>query len=48
MREQVGHAIARPRFVLSLSDAFTICAVVIAAVGIYGVSAYWVAHRRGA
>jgi len=32
--------------VLSLSGAFTMCAVVIAAVGIYGVSAYWVARRR--
>jgi putative ABC transport system permease protein len=46
MREQVGSAISRPRFVLSLSAAFTICAVVIAAVGVYGVSAYWVARRR--
>ena len=46
MREHVGNAIARPRFVLSLSGAFTMCAVVIAAVGIYGVSAYWVARRR--
>jgi predicted permease len=46
MREQVGNAIARPRFVLSLSGAFTICAVLIAAVGVYGVSAYWVARRR--
>ena len=46
MREQVGDAIARPRFVMSLSAAFTVCAVVIAAVGVYGVSAYWVARRR--
>ena len=30
----------------SLSGAFTICAVLIAAVGVYGVSAYWVARRR--
>ena len=46
MREQVGAAIARPRFVLSLSGAFTICAVLIAAVGVYGISAYWVTRRR--
>jgi len=46
MRDQVGEALARPRFVLSLSAAFTICAVLIAAVGVYGVSAYWVARRR--
>lgn len=46
LREQVGDAISRPRFVLSLSGAFTICAVLIAAVGVYAVSAYWVARRR--
>ena len=46
LREQFGDAIARPRFVLSLSGAFTICAVLIAAIGVYGVSAYWVARRR--
>jgi putative ABC transport system permease protein len=46
MREQVGDAIARPRFVMSLSGAFTLSAVVIAAVGVYGVSAYWVTRRR--
>jgi ABC-type antimicrobial peptide transport system permease subunit len=46
VREQVGEAISRPRFVLTLSGAFTICAVLIAAVGVYGVSAYWVTRRR--
>jgi predicted permease len=46
LREQVGDAISRPRFVLSLSGAFTVLAVLIAAVGVYGVSAYWVARRR--
>jgi len=46
MTEMLGDSIARPRFVLSLSGAFTICAVLIAAVGVYGVSAYWVARRR--
>ena len=46
MRDQVSNAIAQPRFVLSLSGAFTICAIVIAAIGVYGVSAYWVARRR--
>jgi predicted permease len=46
VREQVGDAVARPRFVLTLSGAFTICAVLIAAVGVYGVSAFWVARRR--
>jgi ABC-type antimicrobial peptide transport system permease subunit len=46
MRQQVGEAIARPRFVLSLSGTFTICALLIAVVGVYGVSAFWVARRR--
>ena len=46
MTERIGDAIERPRFVLSLSGVFTICAVVIAAVGVYGVSAYWVTRRR--
>ena len=46
IEDSIGDSIARERFVLSLSVAFTICAVVIAAVGVYGVSAYWVARRR--
>ena len=46
LREQVGLTIARPRFVLSLSAAFAVTAVLIAAVGVYGVSAYWVSRRR--
>jgi putative ABC transport system permease protein len=46
MTEMFGDSIARPRFFASLSGAFTICAVLIAAVGVYGVSAYWVARRR--
>ncbi len=44
--ESIGDSIARERFVLSLSVAFTISAVAIAAVGVYGVSAFWVARRR--
>ena len=46
MAEVFGESVARPRFLASLSGAFTICAVLIAAVGVYGVSAYWVARRR--
>jgi putative ABC transport system permease protein len=46
MAEMFGDSIARPRFLASLSGAFTICAVLIAAVGVYGVSAFWVARRR--
>ncbi|MGH9220931.1 MAG: FtsX-like permease family protein, partial [Vicinamibacterales bacterium] len=46
MRDAIGDSIARPRFLASLSGAFTVSAVVIAAVGVYGVSAYWVTRRR--
>jgi len=46
MADRVGDSISRPRFLVSLSGAFTICAVLIAAVGVYGVSAFWVARRR--
>jgi putative ABC transport system permease protein len=46
MAEAFGDSVARPRFLASLSGAFTIGAVLIAAVGVYGVSAYWVARRR--
>jgi predicted permease len=46
MAEVFGDSVARPRFLASLSGAFTICAVLIAAVGVYGVSAYWVARRK--
>ncbi|HET9704948.1 MAG TPA: ADOP family duplicated permease [Vicinamibacterales bacterium] len=46
MREAIGDSMARPRFLASLSGAFTISALLIAAVGVYGVSAYWVTRRR--
>ena len=44
--ERVGESIARPRFLASLSGAFTVSALLIAAVGVYGVTAYWVTRRR--
>ena len=46
MNQMVGDSIARPRFLVSLGTAFTVSAVVIAAVGVYGVAAYWVSRRR--
>jgi putative ABC transport system permease protein len=46
LNEQLSDILARPRFILSFAAAFAICAVVIAAVGVYGVSSYWVARRR--
>ena len=46
VRQIAGEMVSRPRFLASLSSAFTICALVIAAVGVYGVSAFWVMRRR--
>ena len=46
LNDQLSDIIARPRFILTLAGAFTICAVLIAAVGVYGVSSYWVTRRR--
>lgn len=46
IRAQVRDAISRPRFIVTLSSAFTAAALLIAAVGVYGVSAYWVTRRR--
>jgi predicted permease len=46
LNDQLRDILARPRFILSLAVAFTICAVLIAAVGVYGVSSYWVTRRR--
>ncbi len=46
MTDRVGESVARPRFVLILTAAFAVSAVILACVGVYGVSAYWVASRR--
>lgn len=46
VRAQVREAISRPRFVTTLGSAFTLAALLIAAVGVYAVSAYWVSRRR--
>jgi len=46
MTDVVGDSIGRQRFVLLLASAFSVCAVVLGSVGVYGVSAYWVASRR--
>jgi putative ABC transport system permease protein len=46
LNERVVESIGRPRFVLRLTSAFAICAVVLAAIGVYGISAYWVSRRR--
>lgn len=46
LNEQLSDILGQARFILSLAAVFTICAVVIAAVGVYGVSSCWVARRR--
>ncbi|MSO35873.1 MAG: FtsX-like permease family protein [Acidobacteria bacterium] len=46
MAERLGEAVAGPRFFLTLASAFTVTAGLLAAIGVYGVSAYWVSRRR--
>lgn len=46
MAERLGEAVAGPRFFLSLASAFAVTAGLLAAIGVYGVSAYWVSRRR--
>jgi putative ABC transport system permease protein len=46
MPDRIGESIARPRFYLILASAFAVAGMMLAMIGVYGVSAYWVSKRR--
>ncbi len=47
MEELISESLAQPRFNMALLLAFAICALVLATVGIYGVTSYLVVRRTG-
>ena len=45
MERRLGDSVARPRFFLVLVSLFALLGVLLAGVGVYGATAYWVAQR---
>jgi ABC-type antimicrobial peptide transport system permease subunit len=46
MTTRIGESLYRQRFFVRLSSAFTVIAALLAIIGVYGTTAYWVARRR--
>ena len=45
MERRLGESVAKPRFFLVLVSIFALLGVLLASVGVYGTTAYWVAQR---
>ena len=46
MEQRLVESVARPRFLLRLCAMFAIVAALVAAIGVYGATEYWVSRRR--
>lgn len=46
MTSRLSDSVAHPRFLVGLASAFAVVAALLAAIGVYGTAAYWVARRR--
>ena len=45
MERRLGESVAKPRFFLVMVSIFALLGVLLAGVGVYGTTAYWVAQR---
>jgi len=46
MATRMAEAVARPQFFMRLALAFAVAATLLAAIGVYGMAAYWVSRRK--